>query len=244
MPALPTKKVAILQSNYIPWKGYFDIIGSVDEFIFYDEVQYTRRDWRNRNYIKTAQGLAWLTIPVVQQERETQRIDETIVSDRKWAMKHWRTLAQTYARAANFHVHKEQFEELYAGLTTVYLSEINAAFVRMICQVLGIQTKLSWSTDYSLPTGLDKTERLVRLVQAASGTEYLTGPAARNYLDEAQFAEANITLSWMNYEGYPVYRQLHSPPFAHGVSIVDLLFNEGEEASTFLKNRPNLHNHA
>ncbi|OUJ75350.1 WbqC family protein [Hymenobacter crusticola] len=244
MIAPPAKKVAILQSNYIPWKGYFDIIGAVDEFIFYDEVQYTRRDWRNRNYIKTAQGLAWLTIPVVQQERESQRIDDTIVSDRNWAVKHWRTLAQTYARAANFHVYKAQFEELYTSLSTVYLSEINVAFIRAICQVLDIRTKLSWSTDYSLPAGLNKTERLVRLVQAAGGTEYLTGPAAHNYLDTRQFAEANIALHWMNYENYPTYRQLHSPPFEHGVSIVDLLFNEGSQAAAFLKTTSNLHKHA
>ena len=239
-----TKIVAILQSNYIPWKGYFDIIGSVDEFIFYDEVQYTRRDWRNRNYIKTARGLAWLTIPVVQQERQTQRINETIIADRNWAMKHWRTLAQTYARAANFNVYKSLFEDLYASLKTTYLSEINYEFICRICQVLGIQTKLTWSTDYSVVAGLGKTERLVHLVQAAGGTEYLTGPAARNYLEEDQFATADIKLSWMDYQNYPTYQQLHSPPFEHGVSIIDLLFNEGVHAPTFLKTGSNLRSYA
>jgi hypothetical protein len=243
MPALPNKKVAILQSNYIPWKGYFDIIGSVDEFIFYDEVQYTKNDWRNRNRIKTAQGLTWLTIPV-RQERLHQRINETVVFDQNWAIKHWRTLSQTYARAASFSTYKESFEALYTTRQPKYLSEINFALVQLICRLLNIQTKLSWSTDYHLPEGLGKTERLVWLVQAAGGGEYLSGPAAYNYLDEAQFAKANITLSWMNYEGYPVYRQLYSPPFEHGVSIVDLLFNEGEGASVFLKTSSNLHNHA
>jgi len=239
MSVAVAKKVAILQSNYIPWKGYFDIIGSVDEFIFYDEVQYTKNDWRNRNKIKTAQGLAWLTIPV-RQERLHQRINETVVFDRNWAVKHWRTLAQTYAKAASFATYKEQFEALYTTLSTSYLSEINFALIQMICRLLGVQTKLSCSTDYCLPADLDKTERLVWLVQAAGGQEYLSGPAARNYLDEPQFTAAGIALSWMDYTGYPEYRQLHSPPFAHGVSVVDLLFNEGSHAPAFLKANPNL----
>jgi len=240
---MSAKKVAILQSNYIPWKGYFDIIGAVDEFILYDEVQYTKNDWRNRNKIKTAQGLAWLTIPV-RQERLHQKINETVVFDQNWAVKHWRTLAQTYARAANFSTYKDPFEALYTNLQTNYLSEINFAFIQLICRLLGIQTKLSWSTDYPLPTGLSRTERLVGLVQAAGGNEYLSGLAARNYLEEELFDAAAIKLRWMNYDHYPVYQQLHSPPFEHGVSVVDLLFNEGVNAPAFLKASFNLRPHA
>ncbi|HEX8350929.1 MAG TPA: WbqC family protein [Hymenobacter sp.] len=243
MPALSTKKVAILQSNYIPWKGYFDIINAVDEFIFYDEVQYTKNDWRNRNKIKTAQGLAWLTIPV-RQEHLQQRIDETKVFDQNWAVKHWRTLAQTYARATCFHLYKDQFEAVYAALKTVYLSQINFEFIQLICTLLGITTKLSWSGDYAIPPGLGRTERLVWLVAAAGGNQYLSGPAARTYLDAAQFEEAGIQLNWMEYDHYPVYKQLYGPPFQHGVSIVDLLFNEGENAPAFLKTFTNLPGHA
>ena len=80
------KKVAILQSNYIPWKGYFDMIASVDEFILYDDMQYTRRDWRNRNQIKTAQGLKWLTIPVCVKGKYYQKIRDTEIAKSNWAI--------------------------------------------------------------------------------------------------------------------------------------------------------------
>ncbi|MCC2547905.1 WbqC family protein [Hymenobacter sp. BT175] len=227
-----SKKVAIIQSNYIPWKGYFDIINAVDEFILYDEMQYTKNDWRNRNKIKTNQGVAWLTIPV-RQETLQQRIDETLIFDEKWALKHWRTLAQAYAKAPHFKIYKDTFEALYTGLDTRYLSQINFALIQTTCQLLGITTKLSWSSDYELGEG--KTERLVKLVQDAGGTEYVSGPAARGYLETELFEQAGLQVSWMDYDNYPEYPQLHGGPFEHGVSMLDLLFNMGPEAPQYMK---------
>jgi len=104
------KKVAILQSNYIPWKGYFDMIGLVDEFILYDDMQYTRRDWRNRNKIKTPNGLAWLTIPVEVKGKYFQKINETIISEPQWAKDHWATIKQFYSKARFFKDYKDIFE--------------------------------------------------------------------------------------------------------------------------------------
>ena len=106
------KKIAILQSNYIPWKGYFDLINMVDEFVLYDDVQYTHRDWRNRNKIKTSHGLKWLTIPV-RQERFEQKIIETKVIDKRWNTKHWKSLVQNYSKAKYFNEYKYIFEELW-----------------------------------------------------------------------------------------------------------------------------------
>jgi hypothetical protein len=161
---LASKKIAILQSNYIPWKGYFDLINSVDEFILYDEMQYTKNDWRNRNKIKTAQGTSWLTI-AVRQEGLHQKINETFVFDTKWNIKHWRTLAQTYSKAPFFRDYKDELESLYSQDSLTNLSQINYQFINTICKLLGIKTKLSWSTDYELGEG--KTERLVKLVKDA-----------------------------------------------------------------------------
>jgi len=96
------KRIAAIQSSYIPWKGYFDAINVVDEFILLDEVQFTKRDWRNRNKIKTSQGIQWLTIPVAVKGRYLQRIDETRIADSGWAQRHWSTLTHTYRRAAAF----------------------------------------------------------------------------------------------------------------------------------------------
>jgi len=226
------KVVAILQSNYIPWKGYFDIIGSVDEFIIYDDAQYTRSDWRNRNKIKTPAGPAWLTIPVRIKGRLGQRIRDTEVDGTEWAQLHWKSIRQNYGKAAFFKKYGPAVEEWYAGADSPLLSEINAGFLRSICGLLGIETKLTWSHDYELSEG--KTERLVSLCRQAGASVYLSGPAAQQYIEPARFAEAGIELRYMDYSGYPVYRQLY-PPFEHGVTILDLLFSEGGEARKFLK---------
>jgi hypothetical protein len=229
-----TKKVAILQSNYIPWKGYFDLINSVDEFIFYDEMQYTRRDWRNRNKIKTSNGLIWLSIPVNVKGflQSHQRIKDTIISDLSWAKKHWGTILHNYKKAPFFHEYRDTIENLYVETEEKYLCEINYKFIRAFNCILGIKTKLSFSTDYKLSEG--KTERLVDLVKQTGGTEYISGPAAKDYIEENLFKEANIKLTWMDYTGYPEYNQLY-PPFEHGVSIIDLIFNEGNNATKYMK---------
>lgn len=226
------KKVAILQSNYIPWKGYFDLINMVDEFVIYDEMQYTKNDWRNRNKIKTPQGVSWLTIPV-RQLHLNQRIDETEVFDAQWAVKHWRTISQTYAKAPHFQRYKAELEALYMTDNFVNLSQINIAFIKQICKWLGITTKISSSTDYVLAEG--KTERLVQLVKDAGGTEYISGPAARDYLNTQLFEEENLKVTWMDYAGYPEYRQVGAAPFEHGVTVLDLLFNVGEKAPDYMK---------
>ena len=162
------KKVAILQSNYIPWKGYFDIINKVDEFILYDDMQYTRRDWRNRNKIVTPNGLLWLSIPVESKGKFFQKINETKVANHDWIDKHWRSIKANYTKAPYFKVYEEMFHDLYESCREYeYLSEINYAFIHLICKILGIHTKISWSSDYPLVDG--KTERLVGLVKQVRG---------------------------------------------------------------------------
>ena len=228
------KTVAIVQSNYIPWKGYFDLIGLVDEFILYDDVQYTRRDWRNRNKIKTPAGPQWLTIPVNVSGRYQQLIKETTIGDPGWRAEHWKTIGRNYARAAHFRDHEATFAELYGPDDESSLSRVNRRFIEAINAILGIRTKLSWSMDYELDPELEPTAKLVALCRQAGATTYLSGPAAKAYMDEGQFAAAGIELRYMDYGGYPEYRQLHGP-FDHYVSVIDLIFNEGPAASTFMK---------
>ena len=226
------KRVAILQSNYIPWRGYFDMINKVDEFILFDDMQYTRRDWRNRNIIKSSAGLKWLTIPVEVKGKYFQAIKDTKVSDPSWNRKHWQTILHCYSKARYFPLYREIFEELYLNANDIYLSRVNHLFLKAICSLLGIETKISWSMDYSL-TG-DKTERLVNLCKQAGATEYLTGPAAKNYLNDKVFYDKGIAVTYMDYSGYPEYSQLY-PPFESQVSIIDLIFNEGPDAAKFMK---------
>ena len=225
------KKIAILQSNYIPWKGYFDLINMVDEFIFYDEVQYTKNDWRNRNKIKTPQDIQWLTIPV-RQEILDQKIKDTKISDKKWNIKHWRTISQNYSKAKYFKDYKDIFEELYLTCDEVYLSQINYKFITTINEILGIKTKLRWSSEFELVDG--QTEKLLGICKDCNADIYLSGPAAKDYFDEELAKQENIKVEWMDYSGYKEYEQLN-PPFEHGVTILDLIFNQGANAKEFMK---------
>ena len=225
------KKIAILQSNYIPWKGYFDLINMVDEFILYDEVQYTKNDWRNRNKIQTRQGVQWLTIPVRQKEL-SQLIKDTKITDKKWGKKHWTTIKQNYSKAKYFKEYKEIFEDLYLNNNDEYLSQINYKFITTICKTLGITTKIRWSSEFELIDG--RTEKLLGICKDCNADVYISGPAAKDYFDNELAEKEKIQIEWMNYSGYPEYFQPNKP-FEHGVTILDLLFNEGSNATKFMK---------
>ena len=225
------KKIAIVQSNYIPWKGYFDLIAAADEFILYDDMQYTRRDWRNRNQIKTPQGLQWLTVPVRVKGKYEQKIRETEIDGQSWPATHWKSLVQNYARAAHFDEIAAWVEPLYAEADSL-LSDLNRRFIKAICNYLDIGTTISDSSWYSLAEG--KTERLADLCIQAGGTEYISGPSARNYVDEDVFRERGIALTWFDYVGYPEYPQLWGE-FVHGVTVLDLLFNCGKDARRYMR---------
>ncbi|MCQ1769258.1 WbqC family protein [Neorhizobium galegae] len=224
--------MAIVQSNYIPWKGYFDMIAAVDEFILYDDMQYTRRDWRNRNRIKTPQGVQWLTVPVQVKGKYHQTIRETEIEGTEWANAHWKGLVQNYRRAPHFEEIALWLEPLYLNEPPSHLSQLNRQFIEAICRYLSIQTVVSSSSDYTLVDG--KTERLAGICAQAGGTEYVSGPAAKDYVDEEVFNERGIKLTWFDYTGYPEYPQLWGE-FAHGVTILDLLFNCGLESSRKMK---------
>lgn len=226
------KKIAIVQSNYIPWKGYFDMIAAVDEFILYDCMQYTRRDWRNRNQIKTAQGVQWLTVPVLVKGKYHQSIRETEIDDSKWKAEHWKALSLNYRRATHFDDIAAWMEPLYLKEKYTNLSELNKCFLQEICSHLGIKTVISSSTDYILKEG--KSERLADLCLQAGGTEYISGPAAKDYIEPEVFTEQGIKLTWFDYSGYPEYPQLWGD-FVHGVSILDLLFNCGDAAPQYMR---------
>ena len=226
------KTVAIVQSNYIPWKGYFDLINRVDEFILFDDVQFTRRDWRNRNRIKTRDGLAWLTIPVRVKGRFLQTIKDTVISDPQWNRRHWNTLVHHYARARHFREYEAALQQLYLDSTETHLSDVNFRFITAICGMLGIRTRISRSMDYHLIDG--QTARLVDLCKQANATDYLSGPAAKAYVNEDLFRQAGIALHWMDYSGYPQYRQ-RFPPFEHRVTILDLLLSEGQDAPKYMR---------
>lgn len=227
------KKIAAVQSNYIPWKGYFDMIAAVDEFILYDQVQYTRRDWRNRNQIKTPQGVQWLTVPVKVKGKYSQTIRETEIDGAAWAEAHWKTLVQNYRKAPHFDEVAAVFEPLYRQRQYTHLSVLNRELIEAVCGYLGITTKISNSWDYpQIVAG--KTEKLVDLCVQSGSVEYISGPAAKDYFEESILAKQGIKLTWFDYAGYPEYPQLWGD-FTHGVTILDLLFNCGKDAPRYMK---------
>ena len=224
------KKVAILQSNYIPWKGYFDLIAAVDEFIIYDEMQFTKNDWRNRNRIKTPTGIEWISIPVGQNIK--RRVRDVALTSNRWQTKHWKTLESNYRRAPHFEEVAALFEPLYRKRQHTHLSVLNREFIEAVCGYLGIGTKITNSWDYMLIDG--KSDRLADLCVQCGGTEYISGPAAEGYIEQRAFAERGIELTWFDYAGYPVYPQLWGE-FIHEVTILDLLFNCGVDARRYMK---------
>ena len=208
------------------------MINLVDEFVLFDDTQFTKRDWRNRNKIKTPQGTKWLTIPVNTKGKYTQQICDTTVNDPDWPKRHWDLIRQNYAKAPYFNDYCDEFEGLYLGCKEDHLSKINYRFLSALCRMLGIDTPLSWSMDYEAKDG--KNERLISICQQLNATEYVSGAAAQGYIDEEEFARAGIGVHWMDYSDYPEYPQAF-PPFVHEVSILDLIFNEGPNAMKYMK---------
>ena len=228
------KRVAIIQSSYIPWRGLFGIIDRVDAFVLYDDMQFAKRHWHNRNQIKTATGPQWLTIPVETKGRFEQAIEDVTVSA-PWADTHWQGIRHAYARAPFFGDYAPRIETLYAQADAMtHLSAINHLFLAGLCPLLDITTPLHWSREFQAEGR--KTDRLVSLCRATGATRYLSGPSARDYIEPEKFTEASIALEWMDYAGYREYPQLHGA-FEPQVSVLDLLFNTGPQAPDYIRRR-------
>ncbi|MCR9177362.1 MAG: WbqC family protein [Alphaproteobacteria bacterium] len=227
------RRVAIVQSNYIPWRGYFDMIALADTFVFLDDVQYTRRDWRNRNKIRTVDGAKWLSIPVKTKGGYHQLIRDTEIADPHWAADHWRALELAYARAPYFATFRDRYRSLFEhAATETHLSAVNRLLIGGIMQDLGIETTLIESADLAVDG--TKSDRILNLCRAAGATRYLSGPSAAAYMDLDAFAAAGIQVEWMRYDTQKPYPQVHGEPYLGQVSILDMLFNTGDMARNLL----------
>jgi len=226
------KKLAISQSDYIPWKGYFDLIRQVDIFVLFDSVQYTRRDWRNRNKIVEPNGnLIWLSIPVQTKGKYLANINEIETVDQGWRKQHFETIRNCYRQAPYYQAMIDIFEELYLLRSETSLSAINRHFIERICGLLNIKTKIEIGQSY--PEEADANDKLLIECKRFGANSYMSGPSAAAYLDRDKFNRQGIDIEWMSYTGYPEYNQSRVP-FEHQVSIVDLLFNHGQDAQNYL----------
>ena len=223
-------KVGIIQSNFLPWRGYFDFIREVDLFILEDDVQYTKGDWRNRNRIKTPRGVEWITVPVNYKQTSQLIQDTPIDYSTPWAKKMLNRMRESYRTAPCFEPYFSELDDLLST-PAASLADLNLSLIRWVCRHLDIQTPLGFSRDYH-PRGT-KTERVVSILRQVGATVYLSGPTGANYLVPHLFEEAGVHLAYKKYD-FPEYEQLH-PPFDPGVTIIDLLFMKGTEAKFFLE---------
>jgi len=226
--------IAILQSNYIPWKGYFDIISAVDDFAIFDEAQFTRRDWRNRNKIIIDGQSRWLTIPVASKGKFEAPIAEIQVSDSNWAEDHWRAIRGAYRRADYFRNYEALLQAAYEKAASLaFLSDINLMFLKTLAPLLNVSPNFRDTREVPRKA-VTPTTRLVEICVGLGASEYLSGPAARDYIKLEEFDVANVSLHYADYSGYPIYNQGRAE-FEHGVSVIDMLMRCGPEAGSLLK---------
>ena len=221
--------IGISQSNYIPWKGYFDFINDCDIFVFLDEVQYTKQDWRNRNLIKTDHGLKWLSIPIGNQTNKNICEVETI--NNTWKEKHKKALKMAYSRSKYFKEFQFLIDKIYDENKSKLLSRFNQNSIRTICNFLDIKTYLIDSRQ--VKKSFNKNKRLIDIINNFNGTTYLSGPKAKEYLDINEFKQNGINIIWKDYQNYPKYIQRFDK-FFHNVSILDVIFNTGKESKFYV----------
>ncbi|MCY7348728.1 MAG: WbqC family protein [Pyrinomonadaceae bacterium] len=229
-------KCVILQPFYIPWRGYFHQIQQADVFIFYDDVQYEKRGWCSRNRVKTANGVQWLSIPVLNKNSIVRGVPineiEIDRSQNNWREKHQKTLRQSYGKAPFFSKYELFLTEFYER-NDKFLADLTIDLTIALARELGIEKTKFYRASAFGASGR-KTDRLLFLLNAVGATDYITGAAAKNYIEAEKFAEARINLEYMIYD-YPEYEQLYSP-FDGQVSILDLLFMKGTETGKYIWN--------
>ncbi len=235
-------KIGAIQTAYLPWLGFFDQICQCDLFIIYDDLQYTKKDWRNRNRIKTSEGAMWLTVPVVSKAGHKKKINEIqIDTDVRWAAQHWKSLKMNYLKAPFFIQHSDFFHNLYKK-NWKQLASLNREIIGACLHWLKIQTEVLYSSESGIEQNyiswcdgkVDATERIVYLCRRFNARCFLEGPAGKNYIKDDLLEDAGICLEYHNYP-HPVYSQRFGK-FIPYLSIVDLLFNHGDESLSILTN--------
>ena len=224
-------RVTILQPSYLPWLGFFEQMSRSDKFVLLDDVQYTRRDWRNRNRIRVRENWIWLTVPVQQKSRFSQSLLETRIDNSvSWRRKHLETLRQHYCKAPFFEKYFPRCQQVYEKDWT-FLFDLCLETINLIKEEMGIETPLLRSSE--MKPGGEKTERLVSICRELGATHYLSGESGSNYIAEEDFSSQGIALEYQNYE-HPVYSQRYTGFVPH-LSAIDLLFNCGEQSLGILK---------
>jgi WbqC-like protein len=224
-------RVVVLQPGYLPWLGFFDQMRRADVFVYYDDVQYDTHGWRNRNRIKTQHGPLWLTVPVRHSGLSKPRIVDIAIDARtNWAKKHVASIRQAYAGAQFAKQYVPALEEVLMR-PWERLVDVDLAVARVMAECLGIRRRIERASTLGVDGG--QSERLLNICRHFGATRYLSGSAAREYLDVPLFERNGIAVEWQDF-AHPVYPQLHGD-FIPYLSAVDLILNCGEESRAVLE---------
>ena len=226
------KKIAISQSNYLPWKGYFELINYVDEFIFFDEVQYTRRDWRNRNILLKNGKKIWITLPIKNKNNYKEKISNMIIDDIKWKKNHLDLIKNCYSKSKYFNEIYDFIRNTIQTNHAIKLSEINQNLIKSICDRLDIKNSFSFSSEI-VKSKKNASERLLEICKIKNCKIYVTGPNAKNYLNQNLFEKNGIKIEWYNYGITKKYYQINET-FQPNLSIIDCLMNCGFNKKKFM----------
>lgn len=226
----PGGTVVVLQPGYLPWLGFFDQLRRADVFVYYDDVQYDKHGWRNRNRIKTQNGPLWLTVPVRHRGEGFPRIlDVEIDRGTPWARKHVASVRQAYARAPFLHRYLPELEALLQRQWT-HLVDLDIASVDLLAGWLGLTCRIERSSRLGIAG--ERSERLVNVCRRFGASTYVSGDAAEAYLEVPLFERHGIAVEWQRFV-HPVYPQLHGA-FVPYLSALDLLLNCGDDAHDVL----------
>ena len=229
--------LSVHQPQYLPYSGFFDKIAKSDVFVFLDDFQYKKREFQNRNRVRTGSGGQWLTVPVIAGGKYFQKINEVkIDNSARWQKKHWAAIRQNYSKADYFCDFSGFFENLYAKEWTK-LVDLNTEIIYYLLQTFDIKAEIL--IESALEINSNKTERLIDLCKKLGADTYLSGAGGRDYMEESRFAEEKIKLIYQDFK-HPVYKQMYmkdKADFLPYLSAIDLLFNCGENSRNFFKER-------
>lgn len=224
----------ILQPTYLPWMGYFEMIGSSDIYVVLNHVQFVKKSWQQRNRIKTPNGIIWLTIPIQRESREIKICDVKISYDNENILeKHWKTITFAYQKAPYFKDYKDIFEHIYSKKYSL-LQDLNLEIIRAICEILGIKTKIIFSSEIDLnEENMGKEEKIINICKKTGIKHLYDAKGAEDFLDESLFQKEGISITFQEFN-HPVYKQLYGD-FIPYLSALDLLFNEGENSLAIIQ---------
>lgn len=224
-------KIAITQPTFLPWQGYFALINYVDEVVFLDDIQFEKRSWQQRNKIKFLEKEVILTVPVISKNRFSQKINEVNIDKKAtYIRKHKASILQNYSKAKHFDRYINKIFDIYEKDFSLLL-DLNINLIKFFLKELNIKTKISFSSEMGLS---EKKQFLIdKICNVKKCKEYISTIGSKNYLTLLDKNTLNYEIKYFDFKNLK-YSQ-SGKEFLKNLSILDLLFNEGEDSIEYLE---------